>query len=205
MYDALMFAGNPTGTQPLQPERLTVNTCGRFIAENLPAPPLGFLAIAVDDHHEVAPPDEYVLSAVALPTIAGLREDDLMLYAVRRSTDDLWTLTAGSPFGASTFVYRGALLPIFRHRGAPAAGVDARADYYFSDLDPYERTTIDSAQESTGPNGSALVVDSGLASQPDIPAPEGCWWRDQPLADTIPGVYFVERRDSVDANGNVCE
>lgn len=213
-YDALMFAGNPTGSQPLQPSRLTVNTCGRFIAENLPSPALGFMAIAVDDHPELAQ-EAYVLSAQAFPSMANLRLDSLQVYVVRRTTDVAWTTTAGSPFGSSTFNARGAYLPIFRHRGAPVAGVVVTEngqsqpgdDYYFSDLDPFERTTINPGQASTGANGSALVVDSALVNhsgQGGIPAPDGCVWPND-LADAIPGVYFVHHRDSEDTNGDVCE
>jgi hypothetical protein len=212
-YDALMFAGNPTGSPPLQPSRLTVNTCGRFIAENLPSPALGFMAVGVDDHSPGAA-DNHVLSALMFSSMSNLKLDDLRVYVVRHTSDDKWTTSAGSPFGSSTFAARGAYLPIFRHRGVPVAGVrvtengESQPDaYYFSDLDPFERTTIDPAQASTGPNGSALLVDSALVNHSGEGSEgllEGCVWPND-LADAIPGVYFVQIRDSEDANGDLCQ
>lgn len=208
-YDALMFAGNPTGTPPLQADEIIVNTCGRFVAKNLPAPALGFLAIGLDDYEGA--PDNYFLGGVAIPSSAGLREDDLDVYAVRQTSNMLWSdATPIADLGL-----RGAYMPIFTHKGTPVADVvvtengspQPTEDFYFSDADPFERTTIAPAQNSTGANGSAIVVDSALVNhsgQGSEGELEGCVWPSD-LADAIPGVYFVQARHSEDALGATCE
>lgn len=215
-YDALMFAGDPTGTPAIEPDSIRVNNCGRFVATNLTAPALGFLAIGVDDYEVPATqPDNYFLGGVVIASMAGLRVTDLDVYAVRNSSDQDWTTSANQPFGTASFGDRGAYLPIFTHKDTPVAGVvvtengspQPTDDYYFSDTDPTERTTIDVNQTSTGANGSALLVDSGLVNhsgQGSEDMLEGCVWPST-LADAIPDVYFVQARESQDALGNVCE
>jgi hypothetical protein len=213
-YDALAFAGNPTGTPPLSVDEIKVNSCGRFTAKNLPAPATGFMAIGVDDYETA--PDNYVLGGVAIPATPNLKRDDLEVYAVRVTTDNDWTTSAGQPFGATTsFGDRGAYLPIFRHKGTPIAGVVVvdqnnqalpTKDYYFSDADPFERTMIAAAQDVTGANGSGIVVDTGLMDHSGSGSEdmlEGCVWPKN-LAVALAGVYFVQPRDSVDAMGNEC-
>jgi hypothetical protein len=208
-YDALMFAGNPTGTPALEPDELVTNNCGRFTAKNLPAPALGFLAIGVDDGTAT----EYLLGGVAIPSMANLKRDDLDVYAVRTSSDTKWSESALTPFGS--FHARGAYLGIFTHRGVPVEGVvitengspQPSEDYYFDDTDPFERTNIDSSRTSTGPNGSGILVDSALVNhsgQGSEGMLEGCMWPTD-LGDAIPGVYFVHPRHSEDAMGDVCE
>jgi hypothetical protein len=204
-YDALMFFGNPTGTAPMVPERYTLNTCGQFVLENFAAPALGFMAIAVDDHGSSG--DEHWVSAVPFPSMAGLRRDDVELFAVRHNSNQKWTTSAGDPFGTLTFGDRGAYLPIFRHRGVAVAGVSIpnTESFYFSDTNSM-RTTVAPAQTSTGTNGSALVVDEGaftdLCGEGSEAALQGCQWP-CPQGGSVPGLYVVRRNDSVDM-GLVC-
>jgi hypothetical protein len=210
LYDALMFAGNPTGTPPLMPERLTINTCGQFIAENVAAPALGFVAIAVDDEPTGA--NQHWLSAALLPAMANIRNDRVVAYAVRRTSNESWTASAGNPFGASTFGERGTYLHILSHRGLPAAGATVTVGgspaeaFYFSDPG-LARTTIDANQTSTGANGSALVIGAdlgNLSAEGGIPLGDACIWPDL-LGAAIPGVFLVQRSQTVDAMENVCE
>jgi hypothetical protein len=199
LYDALDFASDPDGALPLPYDSLVINQCGQFAVTNVPKPALGYLGIATDD----AAGDDYALTGVALPVASGDRIQDLNLYATRRSTDAAWTATAGDPFGGASFSEVGVHAAIYLLDGNPVEGVritensapDPASDYYFSDADPATRTTVDPAQASTGPNGTALIVDSALVNHGgeggDLPA--GCRWPSG-LADAIPGVVFILER-----------
>lgn len=212
-YDALGFAGNPTGSTPLTAD-VRVNNCGRVVATNIPAPATGFLAIGVDDADN-ANNDNYVLGGVVIASMPNLRRDDIDLYAVTQDSDELWTQSAGNPFGAGvTFGDRGAYLPIFTHKGTPIAGVTVTEngapqpadDYYFDDTDPLERTAIDVGRTNTGPNGSAILVNSQLVNHSGTGSEsmlEGCIWPTN-LAAALPNVYFVQSRPS-ELNGEECE
>lgn len=215
-FPALPFATNPTGTPPLPPGDFKMNNCGWFAARDIAEPELGYMGIGVDDRGTTL--DEYTLAGVALPASAGLREDSLVVYAVRRDTDDAWTNTAGDPFGGQTFGTRGAYVPIFLHgEGAPdglaepaavpVAGVTVTENsanepantYYFLDTDPHTRSTLDNSagtggQPSTGANGSAVKVNSSLVNHSGTGSePDGCKWPSD-LAAAIMGVTFVQRR-----------
>lgn len=202
-YDALQFAGDPTGATPLPYDRLRVNDCGYFAAENIPAPALGFLGIGVDDAGSA---DSYALSGVAIASVAGAREPDLTLYATRRTTDEMWTTSAENPYGASTFSEHGVYVAIFLDENGPVEGVvvtqngspQPASDYYFSDTDPLMRSTVDTSLTSTGPNGTALLGDSQLVNHSGTGGgiPANCQWPSN-LADAIPGVVFIQERHLV--------
>lgn len=213
-YDALQFAQNPTGTAELPYDDLKLNDCGHFVVQNVPAPALGFLAIGADDS-EAGSSDNYVLAGVALPVTGGQRIDDLDTYVVRQATDATWSGAVSLP-GGQSFVERGVYVPIFLHKGQPVSGVvvteggspQVAEDYYFSDTDPLSRSTVDPGQNSTGANGSALLVDSELVMHSGTGSEgmlEGCVWPSD-LADAIPGVAFVQDRHSEDTGtGEDCE
>lgn len=210
-YDALQFADDPSGATPLEAEYVRVNDCGEFVAHNLPVPALEFIGIGVDD---AIADDRYVQAGVALAAVGGQRVNELRVYAMRHATDDMWTDSAGMPFGSQTFVDRGVYAGIFKHRGQPvqdvvlwSAGAPVPgSDYYFSDASPTQRTTVVAGQNSTGPNGTALLVDIDLVRQTGQGGEIGeCAWPN-PLGDAIPGVAFVQELDSVfPGTGERCE
>lgn len=215
-FDALQFAQNPTGTNPIMGGNVQLNDCGQFVASDIPPPALEFIAIGADDN-ENGSNDDYALAGVALPAAPNLLVRDITTYVVRKSTDAAWTSSAGNPLpGGQSFVDRGVYVPIFLHKDNPVSGVvvlEADApqtdeDYYFSDTSPTSRTTVDPGQTSTGANGSALLVDSELvmhSGQGSEGMLEGCEWPSD-LADAIPGVAFVQVRRSLDpANSEACE
>lgn len=209
-YDALAFAQNPTGATPLTYDRLRVNECGWFAAEGIPAPQLGFLGIGLDDADA---DDDHVLTGVALPVSGGQRVDDITVYATRLSSVQMWTDSAGMPFGAQNFAERGAYAPIYLHCDQPMPGVtvisggspQAANDYYYSDADALMRTTIDAGLSSTGANGSALLVDAELVQHTGSGGDIGtCEWNSA-LAAAIPGVIFAQEVHTVDPdNGDAC-
>jgi len=130
------------------------------------------------------------------------------------ATDELWTLTAGSPFGATTFSNKGVLAPLYFRGGLPVqgvmitrdpAGVVQHDDYYFSDDDPWSRTTVDVTQNATGTNGTGLMVNSALVDHGGTGGlPATCVWKDQ-LGKSIAGVMTaVEIPAVLSTNGDPC-
>jgi hypothetical protein len=197
-YDAVQFGDNPDTATPLAASEVTVDGCGRFRFANLQPPPLGFVAIATDD----APgSNTYATTGTFHALGTNVKLDDVNILATRNDTAAQWTVSAGSPFGASSFADVGAILLYFTASGIPRAGVTvlqnastvAANDYYFSDASPLLRLNIDSAQSSTGPDGSALFVNGTLTNYSGAGAePMGCTWPSRP-AVAIPGVVvFVE-------------
>jgi hypothetical protein len=206
VYDALAFADDPVGSPELAYDEVVVNDCGYYSIRNLAPPELGYVGIGVDDG---VADDDHVLSGVAQAAAANQRLDDLNLYAVRSATDARWTTSAGNPFG-QTFSQQGAYLAIFLDADRqPVAGVTVTEngapqpaqDYYFSDVDPLARMTVDPAQTTTGANGSALLIGSVLSNHSGTGGlPADCFWPSN-LATTISGVVFVQERV---ASGSGC-
>jgi hypothetical protein len=188
------FAANPAGSIPLAHGGLRVDGCGRFRFEHLNPPGSGLAALTVDDAGAV-----HALSAHFLPLVASEVIEQFGALAVKASTVQMWTDSAGSPFGLATFAEYGVLFATYRYHGSPAVGVTATRDgspqpaddYYFSDTSEDSRGTIDPAQTSTGANGSALLVDSGLVTHSGTGGEiGGCAWTER-LAATIAGVVAI--------------
>lgn len=203
LVDAIAFATNPGAATPLPAAELTLDSCGRYRAVSVAAPPSGFLGVAIDDSTAGAP-DDHVTTGV--PAAPDSRTDNLILVATRRSTDQAWTTSAGDPFGGATFSEMGAILITYVHAGVPVAGVEITAggaavddadDFYFDDADPASRSSIAPGQNATGANGAALAVGTALGAHSGSGAePPGCTWPSAPGA-SITGVIFASRRDAV--------
>ncbi len=209
-YDALDFAGNPTGATPLQYANLYRDDCGRFVAENVQRPSLGFLGIGVDDAS--GEPDTHRLTGVAFPVTSGQIRTREMVYSLRTETDVAWSAQAG--LGASSFVDRGVILTLFVDGdGAPVAGakvvsngsVRAADDYYFSDTNPRLRSTVDPSLTAAGLNGAGLMLNSPLVEHSGMGGePTGCHWSSA-LAASIPGVLFARHAElQSDTTGGSC-
>ena len=200
-YDAVQFATNPASATPLSSSEVTVDGCGRFRFSNLQPPPLGFVAVATDDADAAPENNVHAMTATFHALGPNVKVDDLNVLATLNETATQWTASAGSPFGASSFADVGVTLFYFTAAGVPRAGVTVvqngstvpANDYYFSDASPLLRLNIDSAQSSTGPDGSALFVNGALTNYSGTGAePLGCTWPSAP-AVSIPGVVvYVE-------------
>ncbi len=212
-FDALSFAQNPTGTPALATDSTTINNCGRYAGVNIPTPALGFLAVAADDSSEGAI-DDWILSGVAFPAAPGDRRPDQVTFVVAVTTDEKWTSSAGSPFGATSFATKGVFFPIFVNEEVPVEGVKITRDpgvpfpaddYYFDDSDPDTRASVNASQESTGTNGAGLMVNSDLVDHSgEGGLPDDCSWPSD-LAKSIPGVVFANERHAEDtASGEPC-
>jgi hypothetical protein len=208
-FDPLAFVANPTGTAPLAFDSLEINRCGHFKGINVTRPFNGFMAVAVEDYGTFdSPPnprqDVVRLTGIAFPIAPGVRRADLRAFSIRRTTDTAWTTSAGMPFGGQSIVDKGVYGPVYYHPsvnqgGMPQAGVtitrgggtSAPDDYYFSDPDPFTRTTVAAAQTSTGANGMGLMANSGLVqhSAQGGTLPAMCSWQSE-LAASIGGVLF---------------
>ena len=196
LYDALDFASNPGGSTPLTSVEKLIDGCGRFRINGITPPAFGTVAIVADDADPALESDLHAPAATLHVLGTNERVDHVNVVAARNDTVDLWTESAGSPFGASSFVDVGTVLLQFSVGATPRTGVTvtlnasvaASKDYYFSDTAPTGRVHIDAALTATGADGAALLADGGLLSYSGTGGePLGCTW---PLvtAASIPGV-----------------
>lgn len=178
-YDQLRFLADPDGA-PSMAATIETDGCGRFRALDVAVPVEGMLALVTSDAGDG---DTWARTshAVALPPSRTL--DGVSVPATRTATIEQWTTTAGAPFGAETFVDTGVLVLSFEHQGQPLAGVHAMVEgieqhaFYFADTDPTSAAIIDPALEATGPNGTALLVNTdGKRHTGYGGEPTGCTW-----------------------------
>jgi hypothetical protein len=215
-FDALEFSINPMTANPIVPTTLDVDDCGRFVAQNLSRPSFGFIGAGTDDAN--GQPDRYVLTGVATPNASATPARDFRIYATLKSTDADWSSSAA--IGGASFAERGVLAAVFRHRGAPVAGVRVRRsanfipndDFYFSDtgvgrttVSPHVNNDTSPGVGSTGPNGTALVINVSSATNHDGSGgePANCRWPES-LAAAIPTVVFVQLKDAETSGGAAC-
>lgn len=207
-YDALVFQEDPTGAPPLLVDSLVVDDCGRYVARNIRTTSFGFIGAVVDDG--AGNPDLRVPTAVATTDAMAAPARRFRAYSTRKATEGPWSTAANPPGGP--FGTQGVLALIYRHRGLPVPGVVVRRDgavvpihdFYFSDPG-VTRTTVDPARAMTGPNGTALLVQSNSVVPHDGVGgePPGCKWPVAPAA-TVAGVVFVQLKDAESNGGGPC-
>lgn len=198
VHDAVSFASDPAGSVPLQVAASTIDGCGRFRFVDITPPGFGVAAIVADD----APGNDLRSPTATFQSLAtNVKVDDLDALTTRSDTVTQWTVSAGSPFGASTFADVGVILMYFTASDVPQAGVTVLQngstvpgnDYYFSDASLLQRLSVDSAQVNTGVNGSALFVNGPLVSYSGIGGePLGCTWPSRAAASIAGVVLFIE-------------
>lgn len=204
-YDAVAFAANPATATPIAPATLYVDDRGRFRAEDLTPPALGFLAIALDD--AVGTTDRHRLTEVVTPVVVGAVHA-VRAYVTRRQTDTAWTASAG--LSGSTFADLGVIAAIFRYQGVGRAGVTitrngttAPADDYYVVDAGQTRSAVNSAGP-TGASGGVLLLNSGLVEHSGTGGePSSCQWPSR-LAASIPGVVLVQLMDAQTGVGASC-
>jgi hypothetical protein len=201
VHDAVQFASDPATSTPLTISAPTVDGCGRFRLVDIAPPSFGFAAIVADDANPAPEKDFRAPTATFQALATNVRIDGVNALATQNDTVTQWTLTAGSPFGASSFADVGAILLYFTAGGVGQGGVTVLRngntalanDYYFSDVSLLDRLNVDSAQLSTGLNGSALFVNGPLVSYSGTGAePLGCTWPSKLAASVAGVVLFVE-------------
>ncbi len=205
-YDALDFAGNPQGAVPLAVESLYVDDCGRYVATNISRPQLGFLGVGVDD--KSGAPDTYELTGVAFPVSSGAVRNNTATYVMQKSTNTNWSSMVGlSP----TFVQRGVFASVYLYRNMPVEdvtitdsnGARPNDDYYFTNTEATLRTLV-TATGPTGPNGTALILNSSLVEHSGSGGePSGCQWPSD-LAASVPGLMFFNPRHAETPAGADC-
>jgi hypothetical protein len=204
-YDAVQFAGNPTGATPLTVEDFVLDDCGRYSATNIQRPDLTFLGIAVDDR--AGQGNNRELTGVAFGPVASAQVfSNQRTYSMAVATNTAWSSQVGlNP----TFVSRGVFMSIFLHGRDPVPGVrvidttrpnTTGDDYYFDDAEPFSRQLVSASgpagDNRTGPNGVALLLNSGLALHTGEGAePTGCVWPTDQAA-SVPGVLFINPREA---------
>jgi hypothetical protein len=211
-YDALLFAGNPTGTMPLNAAEIYHDRCGRFRMRDIVLAGAPFVGLGVAPHPAQGSTNR--LTGVAFPSQNGGALRDVVAYTTRMATDMMWTSTAGEGTSLAT---QGVYVHIYRANGttnmplsgAPATGVTITQggsalpndDYYFSDSNPSQRTTL-VEDPPTGATGTGLIL-----RQPDLNPysgmggglPGGCNWYTS-MGATIGGVVFVQIHNPVGAS-----
>jgi hypothetical protein len=203
-YDAIQFAGDPSGTAPLVAASTYLDHCGRFRIRDIQPAGAPFIGLGVDDHS--SQPDDHKLTGVAFPTAAGISRTDIVAYITRDATDAAWGSTSGegaslAALGVYVNVYRESGMTGDPLSGDTAAGVTILRsgqmiptdDYYFSDTDT-ARTTVNPALNVTGANGTGLVLRRpSLAPYSGTPGPlpGGCTWY-APNGAAIPTVVFAQ-------------
>lgn len=200
-YDALAFAGNPS-TPPLTVNTLSIDSCGRFVANDVPVPSLGFVGIGVDD--AVGAPDLYRLTGVAFGTVSpGSVYNNQTTYVLEVATDEAWSEAVLPP--GDTFAELGAVMMLFKTGTTPSPDVQievagsippAANTFFFDDASATTRSMITAADgdERTRLNGAGIVIGSPLAEHTGTGGEtNGCMWGAN-QARSIPGVMFVTER-----------
>jgi len=225
-YDAVEFATSPDTAVPLAAGRIQIDDCGRFRGESIDFPTQApFVGISLDNNTGST---QWARTGNAVEVSPNLLETGTRSYAVSLATIDDWTTSANdAALGGQTFWERGVYIPLFMG-GEPELDADdpgnnvhkriagatitsagspaATRDWYFSDADPNNVTTVDSGLGVTGVNGAGLMIDSTLVMHSGSGAePAGCRWPSN-LADAIPTVAFIQERIAEDnATGDPCE
>ena len=208
-FDALDFAMNPTGAVPIvPPDGVFQDGCNRYKGHNMTRPTFGFIGVAADD--AAGAPARHKVTGVAASNAFATPGRGFRVYATRNTTDTMWSTTAG--LAGQTFNERGVLAMVFRYNGVPRAGVQGRRnmnvvpadDYYFSDTG-ITRTTVAPAQDSTGANGTVLIINSPtpIAHDGAGAEPPGCRWPSN-LSASIQGVTFMQLKDAETPGGAAC-
>lgn len=199
VFDAIAFASDPQTATDLAADEVLVNECGQVRITNLVPAGAQYVAVALRNATGVT---THRVTGLAMPVATGKAIKGVPLFALRTTTDQAWTTSAG--LTGATFADRGVYVGIFLHGQAPVPGVkltrtgtiSADDDYYFSDTSPTTRSTIEAAQAQTGANGTALMLGaSGNLTQYSGTGAEAtsCKWPSD-LGDQIAGTAFVQPR-----------
>jgi hypothetical protein len=220
LYDPIAFLQNPATAQLLVTPPPHPDACGRFALRDVTVPGDGFVSIATEDAGMVR--DLYAPGAIALQAVAGHTYDGLRAWLFRRTTDQMWSTSAGvSPSFGTQGVWipmylAGSSLPPFDAtptRGVtialknPSTGLrqtDATRDFYFTDTNPLVRRSAGNSTSptSTGANGTGLFINlpyppstgSGTGAEPS----GLCWAFD--LTASPPGGAFVQEKPAGTVN-----
>lgn len=191
IYDAQDFTDDPFAATALA-ANIEIDSCGRFRATDVAQAPTGNAILAIDDAG-----DEYIMTASVLQVAAGDRVPDVMLRSVRTATNEAWSAQGGLPPG-TTFASLGTWIAIFTYRDQPVQGVELmrgintvpQDSFYFGDQDT-GRTTVTTAVEETGANGTGLMLDSPVQTHSGTGGEEAnCAWPEV-LAFGLEDVFFV--------------
>lgn len=219
-YDALAFAGNPQTAVPLTTADIYIDDCGRFRLTDVTPPSASpFIALGTDDRDPTkqGPMGVTNITGVATATAPNTATKDVEGFIASVQTTTKWQMTGGPS------IANGLYAMIFRQRRAPSrltqAGVtmikgtppnlapSPTTDHYFVSTD-VQRERIDAAANATGANGTAIVTDASLANMTVFSGspsslPAECRWSVH-VAQTVPGIVFVQVLRPVNATGMTC-
>jgi hypothetical protein len=211
-YNAIDFAGNPSGASPLPASSIYIDDCGRYKIVDITLGPASFVGIGLDDRSGLGPTGLTVTSGAAVPAAMGTAIKDLDLYVVKGTTIASWTASGGF---ANSILAGGVYLNVFKGASTGttfASGVTITRggqmqpldDYYFGANDAM-RTTIDPAANATGVNGTGIMVNSSSLGAHGATGgiPATCAWETK-VGASIPGIVLVQTRRPVNATGQTC-
>lgn len=217
-YDAIQFAGNPTGATPRPTADMYIDDCGRWRLTDIDNTTSGFVGLGIDDIAAAGPSGSTVTVGVATAQAANGSINNMEGYIVKPTTIGKWTTSGGS--GAPTLA-TGFYAPVFRanrtgfaaQSGVVAvkqAGLVTANDFYFAAAE-VTRETVDVARNFTGANGTALITGASLADvgYSGVPAAAGmglppeCKYPGLPGV-TLTGIVFISIFRPENATGMTC-
>ncbi len=182
----------------------TLDSCGWFVAPNIPGIASGLVALTTDDTQATGTVFGWAGSVVRVnPGQVGR----VNAFALRSATESAWAANAGLSPGA---ISGGSLLAIYTDlnqppvgpfQGTPVVGVELTRnglplggdDYYFSDAAVLDRRTVAAGQSSTGANGSGFATGLSLSTEASG-SKSGCSFVDVTAMTVVPILQVQEIR-----------
>lgn len=194
-YDALAFSMGSTTQLDYEADDLIYDSCGRFRVTGLAAAGSGITAVGARGP---------ITSGIAVRVTPGGTYPGQRLYTVTPATNAKWSEQIGRPDIKLNGVYVSIhVLPPFGGELNPAENVvltgttgGNNSNFYFSDSDPLQRSTVMPTLDDTGVNGTAILLDQptlGSFTSTGGTLPGSCAWGTV-QGGNIPGVYFIQLR-----------
>ena len=206
VYDPIAFATNPTGTQPLAVTG--IEDMGCFVADGVPRPSSGLVALAVDDADNTASgPDEFATMGVGAQLQPNKNVSGVIAFRLLNSQLDAWQAQIGAGLPAACNGLRGCGMWIGHYldaMGMPVTnarptrpGDDPAADNVF--CFGADRMTL-TAGDFTAGAGLCVISPDSLESHGGACGAGGCMCGSAPCSPqwptatggSTPGVVFYQ-------------
>jgi len=227
-YDALAFGKAPNMTPPLANGGTDIDDCGRYRVKDITLPASPYIGLGIDDRTATTVGDPNGITnttGVAVGELADSVYNGLEAWIAPKATTDMWTSTGGPP------VSNGIYVAIFRTHKCDSNGNNCTGDkfanqmgvaitkstitvpandYYFPPAQT-DHTSIDMTAMVTGVNGTGLLTNANLNSDPPlaysgtggITDPASCKWDSKSAAD-VPNIVFFQVYRPVNVPGQQC-
>ena len=212
-FDAISFAGNPTGTQPLDSNGFDIDDCGRFRLKDIAQPSGPLIALGIDDLLPASrgPAGTTQPVGISIPKAANTTTKDLEHFIAKSAMTDSWAASGGPAVsaGIDVEIFRAHLTGFDNQPGVAATKnnvVIEPPDAVYFGAAAATRLTLDPAATVTGANGTVLVtngaLDAAYSGTGGLAA--SCAWTPHPGA-SVANVVFVQLvRPQDDGGGGTC-